>query len=74
MQVNARYINSTKGISYNCFFNWTVLGSMQILILHTTILIMEICKAPTPQLKALNKHTTHNVPRDGKYYQQFNKN
>ena len=31
------------------------------------ILIMEICKAPTLRLKALNKHT-HNVHRDGKCY------
>ena len=36
---------------------------------------MEICKAPTLRLKALNKHTvTHiiSVHRDGKRYQQFN--
>ena len=35
---------------------------------------MEICKAPTPQLKVLNKHSTHNVYQDGKCYEQFNKN
>ena len=29
---------------------------------------MEICKAPTLQLKALDKHNTHNVYRDGKRY------
>ena len=34
---------------------------------------MEICKAPTPPLKVLNKHNTHNVHRDGKCYLQFNK-
>ena len=34
---------------------------------------MEICKAPTLRLKVLNKHNTHNVHRDGKCYQQFNK-
>ena len=38
------------------------------------LIIMEICKAPTPRLKALNKHNTHNVHRDGKCYPQFNKN
>ena len=26
---------------------------------------MEICKAPTLQLKVLDKHNTHNVHRDG---------
>ena len=56
------------------FLNWTVLGSLQILILHTTILIMDICKVPSPQLKALNKHNSHNIHQDGKCYQQFNKN
>ena len=43
---------------------------LQVLI----IIIMEICKAPTPRLKALNKHNTRTVHRDGKCYPQFNKN
>ena len=34
---------------------------------------MEMCKAPTPRLKALNKHNIHNVHRDGESYPQFNK-
>ena len=37
---------------------------------------MEICKESTVRLKALNKHnrySTHNMHRDGKCYQQFNK-
>ena len=38
------------------------------------IMIMEICEAATLPFKALNKHNTHNVYRDGKRYQQFNKN
>ena len=33
----------------------------------------EICKAPTLQLKVLNKHNTHNVHQDGKCYLQFSK-
>ena len=45
----------------------TVSISHNLIIL---IIIMEICEAPTLQLKALNKHSinTHNVHRDGKYY------
>ena len=38
------------------------------------IIIMEICKAPTLRLKAVNKHNTHNVLWDGKCYQQFTHN
>ena len=38
------------------------------------IIIMEICKVPTLWLKVLNKHNTHNVYRDGKCYELFNKN
>ena len=37
---------------------------------------MAICKAPTLRLKVLNKHyiyDTHDVHRDRKCYQQFNK-
>ena len=37
------------------------------------IIIMEICKAPTLRLKALNKDNTHGVHRDVKRYQQLNK-
>ena len=33
------------------------------------IIITEMCKAPPPRLKALNKHNTRNVHRDGKCYQ-----
>ena len=35
-----------------------------MMIMSIIIIIMEICKAPTPRLKALNKHNTHNVHRD----------
>ena len=35
---------------------------------------MGIPKPPSPRLKALNKHNTHNVHRDGECYPQFNKN
>ena len=34
---------------------------------------MQICKAPTWQLKALNKHNIYNVHQDGECYQQFHK-
>ena len=40
------------------------------------MMVMGICKAPTLptlRLKALNKHDAHNVHRDVKCYQQFNK-
>ena len=37
------------------------------------IITMEVCKVPTLQLKALNKHDTHNIHQDGKCYQQFHK-
>ena len=37
------------------------------------IINMKICKAPTQRLNALNKHSTHNVHRDGECYSQFNK-
>ena len=36
------------------------------------IMIMGICRAPTPPLKALNKHYTYNVQRNGQCYPQFN--
>ena len=35
--------------------------------------IAELCKAPTPRLKALNKYDAHNVHRDEERYPQFNK-
>ena len=35
--------------------------------------IMEICQAPTPRLKALNRHNRMHIEME-KYYQQFNKN
>ena len=42
-------------------------GLSTSLQLQPIIIIMEICKAPTLRLKALNKHSinTHNVHRDG---------
>ena len=30
-------------------------------VLRSLIILVQICKAPTPQLKALNKQNTHNV-------------
>ena len=48
----------------------TGLPWMMIIIIIIKLLIittiMEICKAPTLRLKALNKHNTHNVHRGGK--------
>ena len=40
---------------------------------YVKVFIMEICKAPTLRLKALNRHNITLVHRDGKWYQQFNK-
>ena len=37
------------------------------------IIIMEICKVPTPQLKALNKHNALCIYWDGQCYPHFNK-
>ena len=38
------------------------------------LIIMEVCKMPTPWLTVLNKRdVTHNVRQDGKCHPQFNK-
>ena len=38
------------------------------------IIIREICKVPTLQLKALNKHNTHYAHQDGKCHQELKTN
>ena len=58
--------NDNNGVKGNVMM-MIIIIIIKLLIITT---IMEICKAPTLQLKALN---THNVHRDEKCYQQFNK-
>ena len=36
-------------------------------IAEKVMITVKTCKAPTPQLKALNKHDTHNVPWGGEW-------
>ena len=52
-------------------------GSVQIVVNSSSIvkliIIMKICKALTPQLKAQNEHDTYNVYQAGECYPQFNK-
>ena len=40
---------------------------------YVIIILGEICRAPALRLKALSRYNTHNVHRDGKCYQQFNR-
>ena len=42
-----------------------------VFIMIIIIIIMDICCASTPRLKALNKHNTYNVHRDGECYPQL---
>ena len=42
--------------------------SLQMTPCTLIIIITDICKVPTPRLKALNKHNTHNVHQDGECY------
>ena len=36
-------------------------------IAEKVMITVKTCKAPTPQLKALNKHDTHKVPWGGEW-------
>ena len=48
--------------------------SLIIIIMIVIIIIREICKAPTPRFKALNKHNNIiNVHRDGECYRNLTK-
>ena len=52
---------------------WTLTIIELQVIIFSFIHNNEICKAPTPWVKALNKHSTHNVRKGGKCLPQFNK-
>ena len=56
---------SAVGFSFRLPFGVAIIIILVILLLLLLLLIiMEICKAPTLRLKALNKNNTRNVYRD----------
>ena len=68
--LTAGWAGSTVIFPSTMWWDWHILTVWLFVIL--IIILKEICEVPTLWFKALNKHNTHNVPRDGECYPQFN--